>query len=616
MAYSNNEIKIHGLGLPYYAQLPSVYISLTVSDVSRSGDTISCTVNASLNSLQSPNYYGYSIKVYAQLDNGSAVQLIEKPNTPNQWGGGQFGLGTKTVSSTNKTSSCTLKILMSSNCGCHASAGTPGPMQVVKSISMTAPSAVKYTLSLNTGIVPPFTTRGIASFTGAGEYESGTVAFTTATALPGYTLSHYKGTATDGTTQTWTIDGGKTSDTDGWSMVRNRSVTVYATPNAYTIFYKRNASPDDTVGSASTKKYYNEKVTPMSTTGSWLSRPGYTCIGWNTKPDGSGEWHNTEWVYTTLGNLTLYAQWEGNPYTVTYDANGGSGAPAPQTKTNGVSLTLTSAKPTTSKQVKLTFNPNGGSVNPTSATRTCSFLRWNTRPDGTGTNYNSGSTYTEDAAVTLYAIWSSVSAGELPVPTRANCIFTDWYTAVDGGSKVTSTSTFSQDTTIYARWNYIVKYNLNGGYIGDSADDDSNIPDAIKRHNEDLKLTDIQPQKSGLIFKGWARTSTATVPEYLAGSTYTNNAPTTLYAVYGVRSYTVNFDLRGGIYTGGGALVQTVEHGKNAVLPNNPTREGKVFKGWIGNYQSIQQDTTICALWNGSPVWIKKNDGNWHSYLE
>lgn len=74
-------------------------------------------------------------------------------------------------------------------------------------------------------------------------------------------------------------------------------------------------------------------------------------------------------------------------YTVTYNANSGSGAPSAQTKTGGVTLTLSSTKPTRTGY---------------------SFLNWNTKSDGSGSKYASGGSYTTNAAVTLYAQWDPI----------------------------------------------------------------------------------------------------------------------------------------------------------------------------------------------------------------
>ena len=72
-------------------------------------------------------------------------------------------------------------------------------------------------------------------------------------------------------------------------------------------------------------------------------------------------------------------------YLVTYNDNGGSGAPASQTKWYGETLTLSSTNPT-----RTNYN----------------FAGWNTKADGTGTNYASGGSYTGNAAITLYAKWT------------------------------------------------------------------------------------------------------------------------------------------------------------------------------------------------------------------
>ena len=72
-------------------------------------------------------------------------------------------------------------------------------------------------------------------------------------------------------------------------------------------------------------------------------------------------------------------------YTVSYNGNGSTGgSTSSQTKTSGTALTL---------------RQNG-------YTRTgYTFVKWNTKADGSGTSYNAGASYTANAAVTLYAQW-------------------------------------------------------------------------------------------------------------------------------------------------------------------------------------------------------------------
>ncbi|MCR5361315.1 MAG: InlB B-repeat-containing protein [Bacteroidales bacterium] len=88
-------------------------------------------------------------------------------------------------------------------------------------------------------------------------------------------------------------------------------------------------------------------------------------------------------TFTANGNVTLYAQWE-EAYTITFDANGGEGAPEPQTKAENVDLTLSTTIPTREGY---------------------KFMGWSTVADGNGDSYAAGDTYTANAAVTLYAQW-------------------------------------------------------------------------------------------------------------------------------------------------------------------------------------------------------------------
>lgn len=70
-------------------------------------------------------------------------------------------------------------------------------------------------------------------------------------------------------------------------------------------------------------------------------------------------------------------------WTVAYDANGGTGAPAAQTKWRGESLTLSKSKPTRDNHT---------------------FMGWATSQGG-AVAYQPGSSYAANAAATLYAVW-------------------------------------------------------------------------------------------------------------------------------------------------------------------------------------------------------------------
>lgn len=112
-------------------------------------------------------------------------------------------------------------------------------------------------------------------------------------------------------------------------------------------------------------------------------------------------------TYTPTADVTFGAIWTAKTYTVSYNANGGTGAPANQTKTHDVSLTLSSTTPTRA------------TVGSTSYT----FAGWNTAEDGSGTNYSAGGSYTTNAALSLFAKWTTgtvnqpVTWGTMAAPT-------------------------------------------------------------------------------------------------------------------------------------------------------------------------------------------------------
>lgn len=146
---------------------------------------------------------------------------------------------------------------------------------------------------------------------------------------------------------------------------------------SYTISY--NANGGSGAPSAQTK-YYGKTLT-LST--SKPTRTGYTFQGWATSSTGAKA-YNAGASYTANAGATLYAVWTANTYTISYNANGGSGAPSAQTKTYGVTLKLSTTKPT-----KTNYN----------------FLGWATSSSATSAQYASGANYTANGNATLYAVW-------------------------------------------------------------------------------------------------------------------------------------------------------------------------------------------------------------------
>ena len=154
------------------------------------------------------------------------------------------------------------------------------------------------------------------------------------------------------------------------------SISV-AKKTSYTVAYNANGGSG---APASQTKWFGTAI-KLSTTKP--SRTGYSFQGWATSSGGSVAYASGA-SYTANAGVTLYAVWKANTYAVKYNANGGTGAPSSQTKTYGVALKLSTAKPT-----KANYN----------------FKGWATSATATKATYAAGASYTANSAVTLYAVW-------------------------------------------------------------------------------------------------------------------------------------------------------------------------------------------------------------------
>ena len=124
--------------------------------------------------------------------------------------------------------------------------------------------------------------------------------------------------------------------------------------------------------------------------GSAFTAPaGKVFDSWNTAADGTGTKYMPQDAPAIHENMTLFAQWVGAPATkctVTFDANGGTGAMDVLTADLGTTVTLPAS----------TFT-RGGYV----------FAGWNTAADGTGTSIVNGGQLTLGSDATLYAQWKT-----------------------------------------------------------------------------------------------------------------------------------------------------------------------------------------------------------------
>jgi len=341
--------------------------------------------------------------------------------------------------------------------------------------------------------------------------------------------------------------------------------------------------------------------------GSGLSKTGFTFGGWNTNTSGTGTNYNAGSSYSPTDHITLYANWEAaGPFTVTFNANGGSGTPPPvQTVQAGSGITL----------------PDGSGLSKTDY----NFGSWNTNISGNGTNYNAGSSYIPTGDITLYARWITAGISNytitfdvsgwsetLPSPqtinqggkvtepavmARAGFTFGGWFKEAALANQWNFASdTVTGNTTLYAKWNinqYTVTFNDNNGTSASS-------PQTIDhggRVTEPLAMT-----RDGYTFGGWFKEAELANQWNLASDTVTDNI--TLYAKWDINQYTVTFNANRGTPA---PAQQTIDHGGKVTEPAAMTRTGYTFDGWfkeaaLTNEWDLTSDTvsvniTLYAKW-------------------
>lgn len=183
---------------------------------------------------------------------------------------------------------------------------------------------------------------------------------------------------------------------------------------SYTVSYNANGGSG---APSSQTKWHGETLTLSNST---PTRTGYTFAGWNTKQDGTGTNYASGANFTTNATTTLYAKWTLNSWSVTYNANGGSGSVSSQTKYYGQALTLASSGFT-----KTYYTLDG----------------WATSATG-GIAYALGASYTGNSALSLYAHWK-VNAPGTPSSVTAT-------RNTDGNASVSWTRATGADVT-YSR---------------------------------------------------------------------------------------------------------------------------------------------------------------------
>lgn len=396
-------------------------------------------------------------------------------------------------------------------------------------------------------------------------------------------------------------------------------VTLYAvwTPAKiiYTITYDGNgntngSAPSSTVGAGS--------VTLATNTG-LLIKTGNHLIGWNTSANGSGTTYPLGTSYNLIANITLYALWTPNIYTITYDGNGFTGGSVPSPTVGSGLVTLAT------NIWALTKSGYG-------------FSDWNTAANGSGTSYAVGSAYTLNADITLYATWipktytvtydgNGFTGGSLPIDSTAyslggtvivqgpNTLVKSGYTfggwALGGLMIYAPGDTFPipGDVTLTAIWTPNIVYTIT--YDGNGFSGGAVPPPTVGSGPVTLATNSGALVKSGSVFGGWNTAVDGSGTPYGVGSPYTLNANITLYAVWitGAIHYTITYSGNG--FSGGSVPSPTIGSGSVTLATNSGAlvRTGYTFGGWntkvdgsgipygVGSNYNLTADVTLYAVW-------------------
>ena len=276
------------------------------------------------------------------------------------------------------------------------------------------------------------------------------------------------------------------------------------------------------------------------------TKTGYTFTGWYTDEACTKPYTDDK----VIGDITLYAGFKANTYSVKFNANGGSGSMSNQSMTYDQSKALTanafsktgytfkgwatsssgSVAYSNSQSVKNLSATQGATVNLYAVWGANTYTITFNANGGTGSMSNQSMTYDQSKALTANAF------------TRKNHEFKGWATSAGGEVVYTNsqsvsnlTATNGGNVNLYAVWE-LISYNVSFSV-------DGQITSTIEVPKETAATLPEEPSKEGYNFIGWFLED---------GTQYTNQgitADTVLTAKFEIIKCTVTFIVDGEVYT-------------------------------------------------------------------
>ena len=379
---------------------------------------------------------------------------------------------------------------------------------------------------------------------------------------------------------------------------------VYGAPLSVTYNGQSNTSGSVPVDSSTYLR--NGSVVVLGNTGT-LARTGYTWGGWTVSSNGSGTVYSGGETYTLSStNLVLYAKWNPNTLTVTYNSNSGSSVTSGSVLTGGSLSAPTAPTREGYDFAGWSASDGGAALNfPYSPPNTGNFTlyaRWTAKTLAVTYDAQGGSLVTSGSTSTGSSI--SVSPG---TPTRSGYSFNGWFAGSTGGSALTFPHAHGQtaDFTLYAQWSavtYTVTYAKNGasGDLATTSESYTTGGTAITLPGRGTLV------KGGHTFAGWSIGGNTPV---ISGG-YTTASNVTLSAVWTPISYTITYNANSGDST---PTQASLTIGQTFALANAITRapSGGIsyqFAGWDNGaniFQAGEIVTVGTSNLSYTAVWVQ-----------
>jgi len=403
-------------------------------------------------------------------------------------------------------------------------------------------------------------------------------------------LSKFASNASASLTYQYGSEAAKTSD--------YKETPQIAVAKQFTLTYDDNVETDEISVPEAQTAASDGKVTVSETA---PAREGYTFLGWSTDRNAAAadEVYKAGSEVTLTENTTLYAVWQINTHTVTFDVQGHGTAPEAQP----VNHNATAARPETDpSETGYTF---GG---------------WYTDADCT-TEYNFDTSVTED--ITVYAKWTQTDVSYTVKHFLQNLDDEEYTEQTDDVQRLNgkvgeitaaaakeyagfTAKQFEQkmivadDTTVVEIYYDRNQHSVNYSVTGDVPSDSTTPTGGTYKYGAPVavapSLTSSET-KGTWTFSGW----TTSDAEVIDNAFIMPDSDVTITGswTFAQDTYTVTFD------SAGGSAVdpQGVESGLTATEPAVPTKDGYTFKGWALNGSDydfstpVTDNITLTAQW-------------------